>query len=268
MKTPISYYGGKQNLVSELLPLIPKHTQYVEPFVGGETLFFAKKPSDHEVINDYDGLLINFWEVLKGDFENLQALIQGTLHSELLYKRAKDILKNPDDHEPLIKAWAYWVNTQMGFSFKLFGGFAFENTSGRALLAKNKKDNFTSKLYERLKIVEIFNRDAIDIIKRKDSKTTFFYLDPPYAESDCGTYNKTKNVYYDVLNLLPEIEGKFLLSSYPSEQLTEIRKNNGFNFKDIQQNLSVSGKHTLGKVKTECLTWNYQVENSQSELFK
>jgi len=33
IKTPISYYGGKQNLVTTILPLIPKHKTYIEPFV-------------------------------------------------------------------------------------------------------------------------------------------------------------------------------------------------------------------------------------------
>ena len=35
MKTPISYYGGKQSLLKHILPLIPKHKIYVEPFFGG-----------------------------------------------------------------------------------------------------------------------------------------------------------------------------------------------------------------------------------------
>lgn len=32
IKTPITYYGGKQNLVKELLLLIPPHKIYVEPY--------------------------------------------------------------------------------------------------------------------------------------------------------------------------------------------------------------------------------------------
>ena len=32
MKTPISYYGGKQNMLKELLPLIPPHKTYIEPY--------------------------------------------------------------------------------------------------------------------------------------------------------------------------------------------------------------------------------------------
>lgn len=267
MKTPISYYGGKQNLISEILPLIPKHKQYIEPFIGGATVLFAKQPSEHEVINDFDNRLITFWKVLKNDFENLQTKIRNTLHSESQYKESKHILKNMSDFNDLEIAWAYWVNTQMAFSFKLLGGFAFENTNGRALLAHNKKMAFTDRFQKRLQTVEIFNRDAIDLILRKDNETNFIYLDPPYAESDCGTYNKLKGVYYELLEILPSLKSKWLMSSYPSDQLSNLRIEYDWNFKDIVQNLSVSGKHTQGKTKTECLTYNYDLFESQTKLF-
>lgn len=50
MKTPISYYGGKQNLISEILPLMPKHTQYVEPFIGGGQYFLLRKNQNMNVL--------------------------------------------------------------------------------------------------------------------------------------------------------------------------------------------------------------------------
>ena len=54
MKTPISYYGGKQSLLKHILPLIPEHRIYVEPFFGGGAVFFAKEPAKVEVINDHN----------------------------------------------------------------------------------------------------------------------------------------------------------------------------------------------------------------------
>lgn len=39
MKTPISYYGGKQKLISKILPLLPEHTLYTEPFIGGGAVY-------------------------------------------------------------------------------------------------------------------------------------------------------------------------------------------------------------------------------------
>lgn len=39
LKTPISYYGGKQSMLKHILPIIPEHTIYVEPFFGGGAVF-------------------------------------------------------------------------------------------------------------------------------------------------------------------------------------------------------------------------------------
>lgn len=266
MKTPISYYGGKQNLVSELLPLIPKHVQYVEPFCGGASLFWAKKPSEHEAINDFDLRIFTFWQVLQNNFDKLQEKIQSTLHSEAIYYHAKEILKS-DPKDEVEYAWAFWVQTQMSFSNKIYAGFAFDNSSKNSSCTSNKRNSFKNCFYNRLQKVEIFNRDALELILSKDTKDTFFYFDPPYAESHCGHYEKSKDVYYRLLELLPKLKSKWLMSSYPSEQLSELRELNNWNFRDIQQNLSVSNKNE-GKTKTECLTWNYQLEGSMYNLFE
>ena len=78
---PFGYYGGKQRMVSKILPLIPKHTVYIEPFFGGGSVFFRKpypaiSDNSHyrEVINDFDERAINFFRVLqdKNKFEILQ----------------------------------------------------------------------------------------------------------------------------------------------------------------------------------------------------
>lgn len=44
LKTPVTYYGGKQTMVSKILPLIPEHKLYAEPFAGGAAIFWAKEP--------------------------------------------------------------------------------------------------------------------------------------------------------------------------------------------------------------------------------
>lgn len=62
-KTPISYYGGKQAMLKKILPLIPDHVVYVEPFFGGGAVFFAKDKSEVEIINDYNSNVANFYRV-------------------------------------------------------------------------------------------------------------------------------------------------------------------------------------------------------------
>ena len=212
MKTPISYYGGKQNLVSELLKLIPEHTQYVEPFCGSASLFWEKQKVANEVINDFDLRVANFWEVLQTNFEPLQQIIKTTLHHENNHSEAKRILKE-EMKDPIEYAWAFWVQTVMSFSFKIFGGFAFSFEREESKTIRIKREQFTRAFYDRIKDVCIFNRDALDLIVIKDNPETFMYFDPPYPESNCGHYERGKNVYYDLLALLPSLKCKWLLYS-------------------------------------------------------
>lgn len=44
MRSPIRWFGGKGNMVSKLLKLVPPHEHYVEVFGGGASLLFAKPP--------------------------------------------------------------------------------------------------------------------------------------------------------------------------------------------------------------------------------
>ena len=64
LKTPISYYGGKQMMLPHILPLIPEHRTYVEPFFGGGAVFWMKPPSEYEVVNDINSRLITFYKAL------------------------------------------------------------------------------------------------------------------------------------------------------------------------------------------------------------
>ena len=81
MKTPITYWGGKQQLTRRILSMIPKHKQYNESFFGGGAVFFAKQPSEIEFINDINGEMVNFYRTLKKKFSELKDEIDCTLHS-------------------------------------------------------------------------------------------------------------------------------------------------------------------------------------------
>lgn len=267
MKTPISYYGGKQNLVSRILPMIPEHSQYGEVFCGGAAVFFAKPKSKHEFINDLDGRVTNFYRVASTSktFFELQEMIQATAHSEIEYKRAAEILKSNSDSD-VQKAWAFWAQTNMSFSKALFNGFAFCN-DGRTLNAVlNQKKTFLSEILNRLEKVEIFSRDAVDLIKTKDTPDTFFYIDPPYIDSICNHYEGyTERDFCNLLDVLSKIKGKFLMSSYSSAILNDFYKVTDWKYQEVNQNIC-AGLEREGKRKTEVLTYNYALR--QSSLFE
>lgn len=72
MRTPITYYGGKQRLAKTIVSMIPSHKIYCEPFFGGGAVFFQKPKAGIEVINDKNDMLINFYLCIQNRFEELQ----------------------------------------------------------------------------------------------------------------------------------------------------------------------------------------------------
>jgi len=106
LKTPITYWGGKQKMLDYILPLIPTHSIYTEAFFGGGAVFWAKEPAKVEFINDKNAEIINFYRVLKQDFPKLKREIDVTLHSEFQQKQAKSIYLNPEGHNEIKRAWA------------------------------------------------------------------------------------------------------------------------------------------------------------------
>ena len=73
MRTPISYYGGKQTMLKHILPLIPRHRIYTEAFCGGAAVLFAKRPAEAEVINDINMELTNFYWCAQVYYSDLTA---------------------------------------------------------------------------------------------------------------------------------------------------------------------------------------------------
>ena len=67
MRTPITYYGGKQQLASTILGMMPPHRVYVEPYFGGGAVFFSKGKSYCEVVNDIDDRIITFYDVCQDE---------------------------------------------------------------------------------------------------------------------------------------------------------------------------------------------------------
>ena len=186
MKTPITYYGGKQRLCKQILSMIPACKIYCEPYFGGGAVFFAKRPSDVEVINDHDERLITFYRQVVDNFDALREMVQKTLCSESEWLKARRIFYGRGEHKAadvseLEIAWSVWVMCNMSYSASPNCGWKWDNAASTPRMLNTKRNSFTKALHERLATVQISCRDAITCIEQRDSPDTFFYLDPPYV---------------------------------------------------------------------------------------
>lgn len=261
MKTPISYYGGKQKLSKTIVSLLPAHTLYCEPFIGGAAIFFAKPPSQVEVLNDTNRELINFYRIVQQDFTSLEKEIRITLHSRLMHKHATVVYNTPELFSDIKRAWAVWVLSSQTFAAKLEGPFGYDRSSNTTTKKiTNKREGFTEDYAIRLQNVQLECTDALYVIRSRDATGSFFYCDPPYYNSDCGHYDGySLEDYESLLKTLAGIQGKFLLSSYPSDILTTYTKANGWCTQVFEQGVSINAKSGYLKKKWEVLTANFNI---------
>lgn len=258
-RTPLSYYGGKQRMLQHLLPLIPEHSIYTEAFAGGAALYWAKEPSQVEVINDLNHCVSAFWRVLKTEYEALRDEISLTLHSRDAYADALHVLQRPHLFDDLKCAWAMWVGCIQGFGSSP-GSWGYDVSGTTSNKIANKILQFGPHLAQRLARTQVECNDALRVISSRDREDAFHYVDPPYFNSNCGHYaGYSEQDFRALLQLLSTVKGKFLLSSYPSAVLAEFSALNGWYTREIVQTVAVTGKRAGAKQKVEVLTANYPI---------
>ncbi|AUP79127.1 DNA adenine methylase [Flavivirga eckloniae] len=258
MKSPIILYGGKTSLLNKILPLIPETKGYCEPFFGGGSVYYAlaDRHYETEVINDVNDSLINFYSVLKNDFQKLKNLVDATLYSRGTYKRAELILKNPVDYSNVQRAWAHWLVIAQSFSGSM-SSWSYDVKARKVKTFHNKKTRFIQDISKRMENTLIENRDALEIIKKFDShEDMFFFIDPPYVGADQGCYKGyTEEDYIKLLDVLNTIKSKFMLTTYDSDLLTEYAKRN--NWKQIKIEKPITASCSRGekrKTKIEVIS--------------
>ena len=209
MKPVFSWPGGKSWAAKYVLPLIPEHTCYVEPFAGGLAILLAKPPCGLEVVNDINSDLINFFRCVQSHRDELIKELQWVLNSREVFTEFKQQRGLTD-----IQRAARWFRIQT----LSFGGdgdsFAVTRKSGggagksrRALLDK------LDALNDRLDRVVTEHLSWQHCLELYDSNETFFFVDPPYLGGKIKNYGAwTEADLVRLRDCLVERKGKWLLT--------------------------------------------------------
>ncbi|MGZ3999166.1 MAG: DNA adenine methylase [Mucilaginibacter sp.] len=263
-KTPISYYGGKQNMLRHILPLIPAHKLYCEPFFGGGAVYFAKQPSQIEVINDRNDFVINFYRVLKLRFDELKAEVEASLSSRSIHRKAGYIMRNPAGYDEVKLAWAFWYLANFSFGSSLDSAWKTDLKENRVVIyMRNKKETMSQEAVLRLEMTQIENKDALYCINKFDQPESFFYEDPPYIDANQQHYRGyTIDQYQALLDCNEKLTGRFLLSCFDTDIIRDYAaKNRWLIITKEMANYAPMARAAMGDTrprKVELLVMNYE----------
>ena len=226
MKPPFSYYGGKQRLAKRIVKLLPPHTVYVEPYCGSGAVYFKKglPPSPNssyyrEVLNDTNGLIINFFRVMQNSALQTQLIerLQWTIYSQDDFRLAQKLCKNPSS-DVIEMAWAWFCNINWGVSHRDKSGFGYAVLSAESATTHYNAVDRLKAYKNRLQRTTVFNEDALRVIERFDSPQTVFYIDPPYPDTNQGAYGGfTQQDFEDLITVLKTCKGSIVLSCYDNK---------------------------------------------------
>jgi DNA adenine methylase len=293
---PLKWHGGKYYLRHWIVGLMPPHLHYVEPFFGGGSVLLARDPNRNywgseeltlgaaeqgcsEVVNDVHGELTNFWRVLQSPeaFEGFRRRVEVTPFSEFEFDQARETLARAETavgmsdittERPISidRAMAFFIlarQSRQGL-MRDFATLSRNRTRGRineqASAWLGVVDGLPA-VHQRLQGVVILNQNACDVIRKQDGPKTLFYCDPPYlheTRSTTGEYHfeMSRQQHEELLEVLAGIEGKFMLSGYPSDLYQQWQDRCGWRRHDYE----IDNKAAAGKVKptkTECLWCNF-----------
>lgn len=225
MKPPMPYYGGKIILGPAIAELLPAHRHYVEPYCGGLSILFAKKPSVMETVNDLDGKLMNFWRVLRDKPSEFIRLCALTPHARGEYDAAVAL----DADDDLERARQVWIRLSQGRTGRLVrtGWRHYVDPGATSMGMPGYLDGYVDRMapaVERLHRVSLENRPALDLIAKYGAHPdVLLYVDPPYlgtTRANDSAYRhemKSETEHRELASVLHAARAAVVLSGYASD---------------------------------------------------
>lgn len=217
----VKYPGAKWRMAEWIARHMPSHTTYVEPFFGSGAVFFRKEPSRVETINDIDGRVVNLFRVIRDHADALCDAISMTPWARDEYEASYASSDDPveDARRFLVRCWQAHGSTlshRVGWRIDSRAG-GDELVAGRWLRLPERIQASAA----RLRMAQIENRPALEVIAKHRLPTVLLYCDPPYVpavrKARAYANEMTEADHVALLDALTDHPGPVLLSGYDGD---------------------------------------------------
>lgn len=197
----------------------------------------------------------------KKKFKEFYEIINLVPYSRQEFQDSLEFLSIGSDVQ---KAAKFFIIAKMSFGGNFGGGwgyskFAVGNNKSRDVNGWLNSIKFLPEISNRLKEVQIDNRDYKILMKYFDDPKIFIYADPPYlnTRSKFNTYDTwTEEEHKEFLDICLKSKCKIMISGYNSELYDDIL--NGWNKKTFIAALNLQKKVNEKKdTVEECIWMNY-----------
>ncbi len=266
INSPFRWAGGKFYARKIISQYIPEHNFYIEPFVGGGSVFFYKNKVD-TILNDLDTDLINCYYNIQNNVKKMIDYLSFEKATKERHNYYKTKFKPKNKFEKAIKYY-YLNRTSYSGIMKTqncFFGYGEKYSMrpenwGRQLIKNNLK----------LRNVKLMSLDFEELILKYKKKNVFIFLDPPYFNADQDKFYKVSFNYDDHIRLMKLLKKlpdnvKFLLTYDNSEEIRSMYK--WAKVKDPQEwNYTVSRTDDQ-KNKKKMKDGHFKKRNKGKEIF-
>ena len=235
-KSAFGYYGSKQRLAKSILKYMPPHHCWVELFGGALAVTMAKNPAMIEIANDLDENIVNAFQQLRDNGDELIKLIKLTPYARTELERAR--LEREEDSD-LERARKFLVQAMMSVNGVMAGkrgGFSVSDTYTREEREArvNRWYNYPERLKavtSRLRKVRIENKDGIELLAEYSNKpATLVYIDPPYLADRGVGYNieaSDRDFHERLLSQALICKCMIMISGYKSKTYSKLLEERG-----------------------------------------
>lgn len=257
MTSPIiPWIGGKRRLADRLLPYFPPHQCYVEPFAGGAAMFFLRpSPAEVEVLNDVNGELVNLYRVVKHHLEEFVRQFKYAFSSRQIFKWLQI---TPEETLTDIQRAARFYYLQHA----AFGGRVRGQTYGTATTTSPgfllRLEETLSAAWLRLADTYIENLTWQDCVGRYDRPHTFFFMDPPYWETEGYGVNFGWDQYEALADTLATLRGKAIVTLNDHPDIRHLFR--AFHMETTDIRYTVGGGKGAERSEVVIFSWNVTQE--------